>query len=344
MSRKTFNVTDVKANTFVLHEPSWLLDVDGITRRCEGMGVHVEPGWPEFIERLYPTGERPKYRYQHEPTLLGKMNERDDLLPVVINNLPYRTLSLSQLHAKMRSRMVESIDRRVESGRNLSAVERVIFFLGNPMYAINVRESRKLAQEAFAAIRFAPHLAAVASRALRELRLLAGPAAGPFRAARFNAVHLRLEPDSNHWVQDFGGYDALKASYRLYMDEAGFDTGTPLYVSTALTSPEFAEQWLSARREVLDGRGSPVVFKEALLGGENLADLDPEQLAVIDYLVATQATRFVGFARSSFSLVLSQQLFLTNAEKTMLIPPENFLNTPYFAGGLFTDQSLGLPE
>lgn len=76
----------------------------------------------------------------------------------------------------------------------------------------------------------------------------------------------------------------------------GLDSLLPLYISSGVfeTEPTFAATWHN-------NASSFNSHKELLLAEDDLAQLHSEQKAAVDFLVLVRATKFVGWAGSSFS-------------------------------------------
>ena len=83
-------------------------------------------------------------------------------------------------------------------------------------------------------------------------------------------------------------YDAIK---HLELDPA-----LPLYISSGIfrNEPDFAQRCLS-------NWSSHIFYNELLLSKSEMAELDIEQLAAVDFLITARASKFIGWAGSSFS-------------------------------------------
>ena len=85
----------------------------------------------------------------------------------------------------------------------------------------------------------------------------------------------------------------------LYADairNLGMDPALPLYISSGIfrTEPDFAQRCLS-------NWSSHIFYNEILLSKSEIAELDIEQLAAVDFLITARAAKFIGWAGSSFS-------------------------------------------
>ena len=97
------------------------------------------------------------------------------------------------------------------------------------------------------------------------------------------------------------GREAMLQAYVQAFQDAEFDVSLPLYVSSGIfgQEPDFAETWRHNQSSVNS-------HKEALLPEADLTPLHSEQQAALDFLVLVRASKFVGWAGSSFSFWASE--------------------------------------
>jgi hypothetical protein len=84
--------------------------------------------------------------------------------------------------------------------------------------------------------------------------------------------------------------------------QAGFHISTKLYVASGLFS--YASTSDVKLLQSLFSSYGPIVYKEKIISPHILLNFNPEQLAVIDFLVLSRSVHFVGLAPSTFSAFL----------------------------------------
>ena len=94
----------------------------------------------------------------------------------------------------------------------------------------------------------------------------------------------------------------MLAHYLEALQRLGIRRDEQLYIASGIfaTEPDFAEQHLRQW-------SSHITNRAALLSPDELDSLDVEQLAAIDFLVVSQATKFVGWQGSSFSFWVPEE-------------------------------------
>jgi hypothetical protein len=123
----------------------------------------------------------------------------------------------------------------------------------------------------------------------------------------FNGVHLRIEADARDWEEILGGRAALWGGYLAAARAAGFDARTPLYVASGLlTYGASAEMDKVAAEIKKEGLASSIHYKEQHLTSADLAALNSEQKAAVDFLVLQRSRGFVGLGSSTFSFYLRE--------------------------------------
>jgi hypothetical protein len=113
----------------------------------------------------------------------------------------------------------------------------------------------------------------------------------------------RIERDAADWQKLNGGADAYVQLYLQACRRAGFSSSHSLYVASGLLSYAGHEEvfWLNA---TLSPMAKNILYKEMFLNQKELADLNTEQLALLDFLVLAQCQTFVGIGSSTFSVYL----------------------------------------
>jgi len=123
----------------------------------------------------------------------------------------------------------------------------------------------------------------------------------------FNGVHLRIESDARDWEEILGGRAALWAGYLSAARAAGFDAGTPLYVASGLLTYGASAEMETVAAEIRGaGLASSIHHKEQHLTPADLAALNSEQKAAVDFLVLARSRAFVGLGSSTFSFYLRE--------------------------------------
>jgi hypothetical protein len=135
---------------------------------------------------------------------------------------------------------------------------------------------------------------------------------------RFNAMHLRFEPDMGLNPQE------LLPVMVGHMRELGYNASILLYAASGLLSYNDTSS-LQTYTKVLhnDGVCSKVVVKEDYLAANEVEGLHSEQKAMVDLLVLAHADKFVGTKRSAFSYMARElrQLDGHSPSTSILHPP-----------------------
>ena len=98
-----------------------------------------------------------------------------------------------------------------------------------------------------------------------------------------------------------------KHYYTGAMRAAKFESGSPLYAASGLLTYGAAGKMEDAIRTLVeDGLASSVHYKELYLPASETAGLSSEQSALVDFLVLSRASSFVGFGSSTFSFYLRE--------------------------------------
>ena len=87
------------------------------------------------------------------------------------------------------------------------------------------------------------------------------------------------------------------------------EPATPLYVASGIfkAEPMFGSQFLASWSK-------HICYGRLFLSAEEVKHLDLEQLAAIDFLVASRAQKFIGWAGSSFSFWVMQERALNGLD------------------------------
>lgn len=151
------------------------------------------------------------------------------------------------------------------------------------------------AQEAATALKFNRTIVQMARTVIAGMR-----AAG---VSRYNGAHLRLERDAVDWARILGGLPKYLAEYAKSFAAAGFSTAKDLYIASGLLSYDASEE-MQNMLKFLRPHSKTVQYKELYLPPTMLKGLNPEQEALVDFLVLSNSDNFVGLGSSTFSVYL----------------------------------------
>jgi len=118
-----------------------------------------------------------------------------------------------------------------------------------------------------------------------------------------HAGPVRLEKDAVDWAKVLGGLPKYLGAYAQCFVEAGFSKHTDLYIASGLLSYNAGAE-MSNMLDFLRPYSRSVQYKELYLPRELLHSVNPEQQALIDFLVLANADAFVGLGSSTFSVYL----------------------------------------
>lgn len=153
------------------------------------------------------------------------------------------------------------------------------------------------AQEAATALKFNRTLVQMARTVISGMRQ-----AG---VQRYNGAHLRLERDAVDWARILGGLPKYLAEYAKSFAAAGFSTSKDLYIASGLLSYDASEE-MQNMLKFLRPHSRTVQYKELYLPPQMLKGLNPEQEALVDFLVLSNSNNFVGLGSSTFSVYLRE--------------------------------------
>ncbi|KAF6260637.1 hypothetical protein COO60DRAFT_1269269, partial [Scenedesmus sp. NREL 46B-D3] len=172
----------------------------------------------------------------------------------------------------------------------------VVLDLPCPFLSIMTLTCMDAAQEAATALKFNKTIVHMARTIINGMR-----GAG---IARYNGAHLRLEKDAVDWARILGGFKKYLAEYARSFAAAGFSKRKDLYIASGLLSYN-ASQEMKDMLTFLEPHSS-VQYKEMYLPADMLSSLNPEQEALVDFLVLSNSDNFVGLGSSTFSVYLRE--------------------------------------
>lgn len=105
------------------------------------------------------------------------------------------------------------------------------------------------------------------------------------------------------WARILGGMKKYLAEYARSFGAAGFSRQKDLYIASGLLSYNASAEMQDMLR-FLGPHSRSVQYKEKYLPPEVLAALNPEQQALVDFLVLANSDNFVGLGSSTFSVYL----------------------------------------
>jgi hypothetical protein len=115
----------------------------------------------------------------------------------------------------------------------------------------------------------------------------------------------RLEKDAVDWARILGGVKKYLAEYAKSFKAAGFSKKKDLYIASGLLSYNASTE-MSNMLQFLEPHSKSVQYKELYLPEKMLHGLNPEQEALVDFLVLANSDNFVGLGSSTFSVYLRE--------------------------------------
>jgi len=288
---KYFSMTDLARN-----EVRWapapagaLLDVAALRAHYaekHGIAVHEAPPYADFPDCMHPQDAFP--RHDVPP---GVKAEQVVQLPDVY----LQSLHAHRLWDRAADAALAKHQALAEAGWPASTP--VVLDLPCPFLATMTLTCLDEVQEAAAALRFNRTLVGMARTVIAGMRKNGVP--------RYNGAHLRLEKDAVDWARVMGGLARYLGAYARAFLAAGFSRATDVYAASGLLSYN-----ASAEMEQMLAFMAPysrsVQYKELYLDARELAALNPEQGALVDFLVIANADRFAGIGSSTFSAYLRE--------------------------------------
>jgi len=191
-------------------------------------------------------------------------------------------------------------------------------------------------------------------------RAMVGPPASPAAAAAAASASAALAAEAAAASRLGGGAGARNATtggaplpdgaapHPADPDLLASRPGLPLYVATGL--PSYAKPGgkaaaaLDELRARLRPHGARLVFKEDVLPAAELAALQPDQLALVDFLVLARARGFAGLSASTFSVLVREHRALHSIaprETAWLVDCSAVGSEPLFARAAVFDAAGG---
>jgi hypothetical protein len=286
---KYFSMTDLARN-----EVRWtpapagaLLDVEALKKHySERHGIRVleAPPYEDFPDCMHPQDAFPRHDVPQ-----GVKAEQIVQLPDVY---------LQSLHAwRLWDRAADAAlaKHQALADAGWPADTPVVLDLPCPFLGVMTLTCLDEVQEAAAALRFNRTLVAMARSVIAGMRRNGVP--------RYNGAHLRLEKDAVDWARVMGGLARYLGAYARAFLAAGFSRSTDVYAASGLLSYNASAE-MEQMLAFMHPYSKSVQYKELYLPKEQLAALNPEQGALVDFLVIANADSFVGIGSSTFSAYL----------------------------------------
>jgi hypothetical protein len=288
---KYFSMTDLARN-----EVRWtpapagaLLDVPALQRHYRerhGIRVLEAPPYKDFPDCMHPQDAFPRHDVP-----AGVKAEQVVQLPDVY---------LQSLHAwRLWDRAADAAlaKHQALADAGWPADTPVVLDLPCPFLGVMTLTCLDEVQEAAAALRFNRTLVAMART------VIAGMRSGGVRS--YNGAHLRLEKDAVDWARVMGGLARYLGAYARAFLAAGFSRSTDVYAASGLLSYNASAE-MEQMLAFMAPYSKSVQYKELYLPKQQLAALNPEQGALVDFLVIANADAFVGIGSSTFSAYLRE--------------------------------------
>jgi hypothetical protein len=207
--------------------------------------------------------------------------------------------SLRQLSRRIKAEVLNAARANlVEESPYQRRAPIVVIDLQLTLYSLTIRNLPE-AQPAVKQLRFSKDLQRLALSAIFKIK-------DDYGVSAYNGMHARLEKDMGNAHSALGGISVFMQANLDTCGQAGFNTTIPVYVATGLLSYNDKTLWNSLKSGLESRYASRLFYKEMLISPEILGSLDSEQLAVLDFLILSQCDTFVGYALSTFSILVRE--------------------------------------
>mmetsp|Transcript_3827 Transcript_3827/g.11047 ORF Transcript_3827/g.11047 Transcript_3827/m.11047 type:complete len:533 (-) Transcript_3827:775-2373(-) len=301
---------DSFANYFSVYkehnEVSWssapldsLLNVDKLIDvwREKGLVVHKTPALLPFPDLTAPEVAYPAYAQPGvDPATIAHMSG------VYLENL-----DMPELIEKARRAVMDTAGALLRADPNRD-LQQIVLDLPCTFFMLRSLSNLRAVTEVARTLEFAPSIEAMADRVVAAIHST---------TPVFNAVHLRIERDAKDWAQIMGGPEALWNAYVQAMRQAGFSRDTPMYVASGLLTYGASDD-MNRIIALLKAAGlcSEVLYKELYVDEKEVAALNSEQKALLDFLVLAKGKAFVGLGSSTFSFYLREYRVLKDLPRS----------------------------
>uniref|UniRef100_A0A383W2H7 O-fucosyltransferase family protein n=1 Tax=Tetradesmus obliquus TaxID=3088 RepID=A0A383W2H7_TETOB len=264
-----------------------LLDVDAIQAHYAQKGIKVLRTAPyeSFPDCMHPQDAFPRYNM---PDV-----HKDQI--VRLGDTYLQSMHIWYIWDRAAEKILAKHKQLVAAGHPPNTT--VVLDLPCPFLSIMTLTCMEAAQEAATALKFNRTIVQMARTIINGMR-----GAG---IARYNGAHLRLEKDAVDWARILGGFKKYLAEYARSFAAAGFNKRKDLYIASGLLSYN-ASQEMKDMLTFLEPHSRSVQYKEMYLPAGMLNSLNPEQEALVDFLVLANSDNFVGLGSSTFSVYLRE--------------------------------------
>lgn len=274
-----------------------LIDVAALREHYakKGIKIYDTPPIESFPDCMTPQAAFPQYKM-------------DDIKPEQIVQLP--NIYLQSMHVwyiwdQAAERIMARYNELTEAGWPANTT--IVLDLPCPFLSVMTLTCLEEAEEAAMALKFNQTIVRMAKIIIQGMKIQG--------IRKFNGGHLRLEKDAIDWARALGGFDKYLKEYAKSFNMAGFSPQKHLYIASGLLSYN-ASREMQDMMAFLHPHSKTVEYKEKYLPPEMLHSLNPEQQALVDFLVLAQSDSFVGLGSSTFSVYLREYRVLLGRART----------------------------
>lgn len=288
--------------SYTMTEFSNLFDARRIAHYLEGRGIKATYA-PAIHNYSQPNPEylvfdKSSLYQDHVANTIRNYNLQGVPLVVAeVKGLFSKPRSLQTVRRQIKYVVVKAAsDALFATGKYQSKPPVVIIDLQFPLFSLEF-QGMPQAKAAMANFGFAPNLVKTADSIIKQITQ---------SYAEFNGLHLRAEKDIQISHNNFGGAEAFREAVLDHCKRVGMLQKQALYVASGLLSYDDQALWEAYKKDLLAQTATTILHKEMYLTPTMLEALDTEQKAVVDFLVLARSNLFVGFALSTFSLMLRE--------------------------------------
>eukprot|EP00879_Flechtneria_rotunda_P013450 GHRR01014043.1.p1 GENE.GHRR01014043.1~~GHRR01014043.1.p1 ORF type:complete len:592 (+),score=161.63 GHRR01014043.1:229-2004(+) len=262
-----------------------LLDVESIQAHYAQKGIKVlrTTSYESFPDCMHPQDAFPRYTMPHI---------HEDQI-VRLGETYLQSMHIWYIWDRAAEKILQKHKQLVEAGYPPSTT--VVLDLPCPFLSIMTLTCMEAAQEAATALKFNKTIVQMARTVINGMK-----AKG---IQRYNGAHLRLEKDAVDWARILGGMRKYLAEYARSFAAAGFSRRKDLYIASGLLSYNASKE-MTDMMHFLEPHSRSAQYKELYLPPDMLHKLNPEQEALVDFLVLANSDNFVGLGSSTFSVYL----------------------------------------
>jgi hypothetical protein len=273
-----------------------LLDVKALQEHYakKGVKVYETPHYDSFPDCMHPQDAYPRYKM-------------DGIRPeqiVQLGDIYLQSIHIWHMWDKAAERIMAKRQELLDEGWPVNTT--VVLDLPCPFLSIMTLTCLEAAQEAATALKFNRSIVQMARTIINGMKRDG--------VTHYNGAHLRLEKDAVDWARVLGGLPKYLGEYAKSFAAAGFSQQRDIYIASGLLSYNASAE-MKQMLEFLAPYARTVRYKEMYLPPELLNGLNPEQEALVDFLVIANADSFVGLGSSTFSVYLREYRVLLGHER-----------------------------